>query len=68
MIKTKILFNNVIGLINTDKNTVYRTYVNKKYSKRLSFNNYNHFYIDELLNIKSITLKKITHRKYVSKK
>lgn len=68
MIKIKILFERIIEFTNTDINAVYEAYVNEKYYEKLDVNDYNPFNINELLNAKSISFKKITFRKYLSKK
>lgn len=67
MIKITILFERIIEFTNTDTNAVYEAYVNEKYYEKLDVNDYNPFTINELLNAKSISFKKIKFKEYLLK-
>ena len=68
MIKTRFFFPGIIEFTNTNVNDAYEVYVNEKYYKKLDIIAYKLFYLeDEILNAKSIILKKITFIEYLSK-
>ena len=69
MQETEQIFKNIISFTNTDmKASFYKAYVNKKRYKKLDVNVYTPFPIDEILNAKSISFKKLTYRDYLTLK